>query len=237
MQPLRTAIFLIWLYLLMVVMGLICLPSLLGPRSWAQTCFWLWRRLIFFVLRWVGGVTWRVEGAENIPTGGALVASRHESMFETLAMWDILDDPAIILKKELKWLPIFGWWAQKLKNISVDRSAASKALRDMKRQAAQRANEGRQVLIFPEGTRMTPGETAEYKPGVAALYAAMDSPCVPVALHSGHVWRGFGFLKAPGEVVIRVLEPIPPGLDRKAFMSQLKSSIDAASLELAGKAR
>ncbi len=226
MQLIRSILFIAFAYLLMAVMGLVCTPALLGPRQWARNCMTIYLRVTFGALKRIGGVTWEVRGREHLPNGGALIASKHQSMFETLAAWQYLDDPAIILKKELKWLPIFGWWAQKLRNIVVDRSAGSKALRDMTKQAKQRAEEGRQVLIFPEGTRTPPGEHAEFKPGVAALYGAMDSPCVPVALNSGLVWSGFGWLKRPGHIVIEILPPIPPGLPRKEFIPRLKAAID-----------
>ena len=232
MQALRSTLFVVWMYGLMVVMGIILTPTLIGPRSWARGGFTVWRGLIFWGLRVLGGVTWELRGAENLPEGGALVACKHQSMFDTLAPWVFLNDPAIILKKELKWLPIFGWWAQKLRNIAVDRSAASKALRDMTRQARARAAEGRQILIFPEGTRTGVGERVDYKPGVAALYKAMDVPCIPVALNSGLIWESFGKLKKPGRIIVEVLEPIPPGLDRKEFMARLKTAIDTRTAAL-----
>lgn len=226
MQLIRSILFITFAYLLMAVMGLVCSPALLGPRSWARACMTVYLKLTFWALRVIGGVTWEVRGREHLPSGGALIASKHQSMFETLAAWQYLEDPAIILKKELKWLPFFGWWAQKLRNIVVDRSAASKALREMTKQAKERAREGRQVVIFPEGTRVEPGETAGFKPGVAALYGAMECPCVPVALNSGLVWSGFGWLKRPGHIVIEILPPIPPGLNRKEFIPRLKAAID-----------
>ena len=131
MRVIGSAVFVIWMYGLMVVMGLLCAPSLVGPRSWALACFRAWLGLVFFGLKLFCGVTYEVRGREHLPRGGALIASKHQSMFETLALWTILDDPAIILKKELKALPVFGWYAMKLRNIAVDRSAGSKALRDM----------------------------------------------------------------------------------------------------------
>jgi len=232
MQPLRSALFVAWMYGLMVVMGVLFAPSLVGPRAWARGGFALWRRLVFWGLRVFGGVTWELRGAEHVPAGGALIACKHQSMFDTLAPWEFLPDPAIILKKELKWLPFFGWWAQKLENVAVDRSAGSRALREMTRQAGALAADGRQVLIFPEGTRAALGEDLAFKPGVAALYAAMDVPCVPVALNSGLVWQSFGVLKRPGRIIVEVLEPIPPGLDRKTFMARLKHAIDARTRAL-----
>jgi len=148
------------------------------------------------------------------------------------ALWQILDDPAIILKKELAFLPFFGWYAMKLKNIKVDRAAASKALRDMLKQARQRAGEGRQVVIFPQGTRLKPGEAESYKPGVAGLYAAMKVPCTPVALNSGLYWPPRGFVRRPGTIVIEFLPAIEPGLPRDQFMAELEARIETASAAL-----
>jgi 1-acyl-sn-glycerol-3-phosphate acyltransferase len=150
-------------------------------------------------------------------------------MFETLAFWAILEDPAIILKKELSYLPFFGWYAMKLKNIKVDRAAGSKALRDMLNQARDRAQESRQVVIFPQGTRLKPGQADSYKPGVVGLYSAMKVACVPVALNSGLYWPANGVTRTPGRIVIEFLAPIEPGLDRKTFLAELERRIETAS--------
>lgn len=237
MRVIGSAVFVIWMYGLMVVMGLLCAPSLVGPRSWALACFRAWLGLVFFGLKLFCGVTYEVRGREHLPRGGALIASKHQSMFETLALWTILDDPAIILKKELKALPVFGWYAMKLRNIAVDRSAGSKALRDMLKQARERAAEGRQIVIFPQGTRVKPGESESYKPGVAGLYAAMKVPCVPVALNSGLHWPRSGLAFRPGTIVIEFLPAIPPGLPKEAFMSSLQARIEDASDRLMAEDR
>jgi len=216
----------------MAILGLLCSPLLLGPRSWVRGCFALYRHLVFAGLRVLCGIRFEVRGRENIPAGPALVASKHQSMFETLAFWHILPDPAIILKKELKYLPFFGWYAMKLKNVAIDRSAGASALKAMLRAARERAHEGRQVVIFPQGTRVEPGAPGSYKPGVAGLYGAMDVPCVPVALNSGLYWPPSGFIRKPGTIIIEFLEPIPAGLPRARFMEQLESRIETASLAL-----
>jgi 1-acyl-sn-glycerol-3-phosphate acyltransferase len=222
-------LFVIWMYGLMAVMGLVCSPALLGPRAWSKACLRLYLDLLFGGLRLLCGVSYEVRGQEHLPAGGALVASKHQSMFETLAFWRILDDPAIILKKELAYLPFFGWYAMKLKNISVDRSAGAKALRGMLKQARERAEEGRQVVIFPQGTRLNPGETDTYKPGVAGLYGAMKVACTPVALNSGLFWPGRGFTRRPGKIVVEFLPAIEPGLSKEDFMRTLEARIETAS--------
>lgn len=232
MMALRSVLFVVWMYALMAVMGVVCAPSLLGPRSWARGCFQLYLTLVFGALKLLCGVTYEVRGREHIPHGGALVAAKHQSMFETLAFWRILDDPAIILKKELKYLPFFGWYAMKLRNIAIDRAGAAKTMRAMLKTARERAREGRQVVIFPQGTRVSPGAEESYKPGVAGLYAAMKAPCAPVALNSGLHWPGKGIVRTPGVIVVEFLPPIPPGLPRDVFMSQLETEIETASAAL-----
>lgn len=237
MAIIGSILFVIWMYGLMLIMGIVCSPALLGPRSWARACLNVYLVLVFGAMRVLTGIRYEVRGLENIPRGGALIASKHQSMFETLAFWKILPDPAIILKKELKALPFFGWFAMKLENIAVDRSAGAKALRDMLKQARQRAEEGRQIVIFPQGTRVKPGETENYKPGVAGLYSAMKVPCVPVALNSGEHWPGSGLIRTPGCIVVEFLPAIEPGLSKDAFMSQLETQIETASTKLAGTGR
>ena len=236
MRVIGSALFVIWLYGLMAVMGLICLPALLGPRSWAKACFSLYLALVLAGLRVLCGIRFEVRGREHIPQGPALVASKHQSMFETLAFWQILPDPAIILKKELKFLPVFGWYAMKLKNVAVDRSAGAKALRNMLKAARERAEEGRQIVIFPQGTRVKPGAEESYKPGVAGLYSAMGVPCVPVALNSGLYWQGSGFVRHPGTILVEFLPAIEPGLSKGEFMATLEARIETASDALLAEA-
>ena len=229
MAALRSAIFVIWMYGLMLVMGILCAPFLLGPRGGVKACMRLYLALVFGGLHWICGIRYEVRGREHLPDGGALIASKHQSMFETLAFWAILDDPAIILKKELSYLPVFGWYAMKLKNIKVDRAAGAKALRNMLKQARERASEGRQVVIFPQGTRLEPGEHDTYKPGVVGLYNAMKTPCVPVALNSGLYWPPHGFVRKPGLIIVEFLPPIAPGLGKDAFLAELQTRIETAS--------
>lgn len=224
--------FIVWMYGLMAILGIVFAPTLLGPRSWTRAALRFYLALVFGGLRVLCGIRYEVRGREHMPEGGALVASKHQSMFETLAFWAILTDPAIILKKELAFLPVFGWYAMKLKNIKVDRSAGAKALRDMLKQARERADEGRQVVIFPQGTRLEPGQADTYKPGVAGLYSAMKAPCIPVALNSGLYWPAHGLVRRPGTIVVEFLPAIEPGLPRDAFMAELETRIETASSAL-----
>ena len=236
MTQIRSFIYLVFTYGLMAVMGLIGAPLLLGPRSWARGYLRIYLAIIWFALRWICGVRFEVRGREHLPEGGALIASKHQSMWETLAFWGILPDPAIILKKSLVFMPFFGWFAVRLGNISIDRKGGAKALRKMLRDAAQRGQEGRQVLIFPEGTRVEPGDNPELKPGIVGLYQSMKVPCVPVALNSGVHLGPYCGLRKPGLIVVEFLPPIEPGLDKAAFMTTLHARISAASDALLSEA-
>ncbi|RKQ94223.1 lysophospholipid acyltransferase family protein [Maricaulis maris] len=229
MRLLRSLVFYIWMYGLMAVFGLIGTPLLLGPRHWARKILRAYLKVVWFGMRWILGVRFEVRGRQHLTDGGALVASKHMSMWETLAFWEILPDPAIILKKSLVYMPFFGWFAVKLGNISIDRDGGGKALKGMLRDAAKRGSENRQVLIFPEGTRVRPGEAPEFKPGIAGLYKSMNKPCIPVALNSGVHLETYCGLRKPGLIVVEFLEPIAPGLDKASFMNELHTRINQAT--------
>jgi len=237
MNTLKSYVFYVYMYGLMAIIGLICTPALLGPRSWSRGLLRLYLKIVWFGLRWIYGVRFEVRGRENLPAGGALIGSKHMSMWETLAFWEILPDPAIILKKSLIFMPFFGWFAVKLGNISIDRKGGAKALKKMLRDAAARGEEGRQVLIFPEGTRVEPGEAPDFKPGIAGLYLSMNQPCVPVALTSGVFLKSYCGLKKPGRIVVEFLEPIEPGLDKQRFLSLLHERINTATDRLIEETR
>ena len=164
------------------------------------------------------------------PKGAVLVAAKHMSMWDTLALYIVLDDPGIVLKRELLWIPFYGWFLWKATAIAIDRGAGVHALVSMSKNARRVADEGRPILIFPEGTRKKPGAPPDYKPGVAGLYGQLRLPCVPAALNSGLYWTDF--LKKPGTIVLEFLEPIPPGLKRREFMVQMESRIEIATNRL-----
>lgn len=232
MTSVRSLIFILWLYLSMVIYAVGLSPALLMPHRYAMGVIKLWARFVLFGLRWIAGVKVEFRGLEHRPTGPALVAPKHQGMLDVIAPFAVLDDACFVLKKELMPLPFFGWFTWKTKMIPVDRSAHAKALKDMVRHARARLAEGRQIVIFPEGTRAPVGAPADYKPGVAAIYRDLEVACHPVATNSGVHWPAHGFRRHPGTVVFEFLPPIPAGLKRAEFMKRLEDSVETASAAL-----
>lgn len=229
MIALRSLVFVAWLYLSLALFAVGMSPALVLPHRFALGVVKAWARFVLFGLRWIAGVKVEFRGLEHRPTGRALLACKHQGMLDIIIPFVVLEDPCIITKKELMILPFFGWFAWKTKMISVDRSAASKALRDMVKQARDRVAEGRQIWIFPEGTRAPVGSVPDYKPGVAALYRDIGSPCWPVATNAGVHWPAHGFRRYPGTVVYEFLPPIEADLKRAVFMAELERRIETAS--------
>ena len=153
-------------------------------------------------------------------------------MLETFALLLLFDDPAYIAKRELMWIPLFGWYLAKARMIPVDRGARAQALTALTRRVRAEVKRGRQVIIFPEGTRRAPGASPAYKHGVAHMYAETGVPCLPVALNSGLVWGRRSFRRYPGTVTFEILDPIPPGLDKDAMLARLRHDIETATARL-----
>ena len=169
-----------------------------------------------------------VRGREHLPAGPCLVVSKHQSAWETFALIPLLTDPAIVLKDELKWIPVYGWFCVKFAHILVKRDKAAAALKAMIRASQNRIAAGRQVLIFPEGTRKAAGAPPDYKPGYVALYEALQVPCVPVALNSGLYWPRRTLMRHPGTIIVEFLPPFPAGIPRKAFRQAFEERLEAA---------
>ncbi len=214
------------------LINIVWLPSLLLPRLAVVRGMEIWAGVSFWGLKHIVGLDYEVRGRENLPTGPAIFAVKHLSMWETIAQHILLRDPAIIMKRELLYVPFYGWYAQKSRMIVIDRHGQASALRNMIRAAKDRLSAGRPVVIFPEGTRKLPGDAPDYKPGVAALYSALDVPCVPVALNSGLYWSRKGTRPRAGRIVVELLPAIAPGLERKAFMATLQSQLEGATQRL-----
>lgn len=235
MITLRSALFIVLLNVWTLVLGLLYLPLLALPRRATNIAARFWLHGTFLFLRLICGVRLEVRG--TAPVGAALVASKHQSTFETFAFRLLLENPAVILKKELLRIPIFGWYLWKTGIIAIDRAAGTKALKAMVKGAEDAKAAGRQVLIFPEGHRMAIGEAPNYHSGVAMLYGSLGLPCVPVAINSGLFWGRGGLSKYPGTVTIHFLPAIEPGLDRKAFMAELQARIETGTAALVDEAR
>jgi 1-acyl-sn-glycerol-3-phosphate acyltransferase len=193
---------------------------------------------VLWGLNTITRLDYEVRGA--LPPRGSLIASKHMSMWDTVALFTVLGDPVFVLKRELLRVPFYGWYAQRVGMIAIDRAAAGAALRAMTKAARRALSLGLSIIIFPEGTRKAAGAPPDYKPGIAALYQRLDVPCTSVALNSGLFWTGpAGFLKKRGHIVLQFLPPIPPGLKRQDFMQTLEHRIETATAVLVqeGEAR
>ena len=212
-------------------------PLLFAPRSWAMAALANHARFELFLLRHIVGLKLEVRGHDKLPKTACLVASKHQSAWETFALIPLFRDPALLMKRELFWIPFHGWFSKKFEMIPVDRDKGPAALRAMLRETRKRAVDGREIIIFPEGTRRPPGAPPDYKTGVVLLYEALGIPCVPVALNSGLFWPRRSLLRRPGTIVVEFLEPIPPGLPKAEVLSRLIESIETASNRLLAEAK
>ena len=211
------------------LVGLITLPM---HRDVTYRWCVAWARVLVWLMRVICGLQVRVRGSEHIPPGPAVYALKHQSAWETIAFLTIAPPLAGVLKREPLLIPIYGWYMRRLGMVPIDRKAAGSAIREMLRRAKDATVRGRSIMIMPEGTRMPPGRTGRYHPGVAALYTTLSLPVVPVALNSGLFWGRRSLVLTPGTVTLQFLEPIPPGLERTAFMQQLQDRIESASEKL-----
>ena len=219
----RSIAFNVLFYLNTAFWLLVALPTFFMPYQAIIEIARTWGKANLFLLRVVAGIKIEIRGLEKIPTGPIIVASKHQSAWETFALIPLFRSPVFIVKRELQWIPIFGWLMIKGRMVPVNRSAGSQALIAMAERARIELADNRQLIIFPEGTRRPAGAEPRYKYGVAHLYAAEGVPCVPIALNSGMFWPRRSILRIPGTVVLEVLDPIPPGLDKEEFFERLKN--------------
>ncbi|MFO0292046.1 MAG: lysophospholipid acyltransferase family protein [Rhodospirillales bacterium] len=218
---------------------LVCgLPLLAADRAALRRLGSVWARGVRWMLRRIVGVEFEWRGPQL--TGPRLVAAKHQSALDTMIFFLMADDPAYVMKKELASIPIYGRFARHQRMIFVDRAGRAGALKAMVADARSACEAGRQVVIFPQGTRTEPGAPsgdAPYQPGIAALQQALEMPTTPVALNSGLVWGRRHFLKRPGRIVVEVLPDLPAGLKRAEFMRRLEESIETATARLEAEAR
>lgn len=222
--------FFFWTLLLMLALSL---PVLLLPRRRIVPLLRFFGGSVVVLLRLCCGIRLRVTGREHLPTtGAALIAAKHQSAFDTLVWLPLLPDATYVLKAELLRVPLWGLMARRTKMIAVDRQAGGKAMRQMLTEGKVAAAEGRQVVIFPEGTRTLPGQRVPYQPGVVGLAAAMKVPVIPVATDSGFHWPRHGWLKPPGVITVALLPPLPPELPRDQLLPALEAAIEAETERL-----
>jgi len=232
MIGLRSLVFNVLFYSWTAILMIAFLPSLVLPRVFPRKAarFWAWSNLA--LLRLVCGLSHEVRGEEHLLAEPCIIACKHQSAWDTLVFTILVEAPSYVFKRELMKIPLFGWYARAAGCIPIDRSGGAAALRRLIEDARAVLDEGRKIVIFPEGTRVAPGKREAHHPGTAALYAHLDVPVVPVAVNSGLFWGRRTFLKKPGRIVLEYLPPIPPGLPRKDFAVKLEERIHAASLRL-----
>lgn len=232
MIVLRSIVFNLVFYAVLVIMMIVGLPVVLGPaqavRNWAR----LWARISLWLLARICGVTVDVRGAEHLPDGDFILASKHQSFLDILILLPLLPRFVFVLKRELTWIPVFGLYLLRSQMIPIDRSRGRGLLARLTERVASAMRRGLQLVIFPEGTRRPPGAEPAYKSGVSHLYAGTGAICIPVALNSGLAWPRRSFIRRPGRVVAEVLAPIPPGLPRETFLPLLQDRIETASNRL-----
>jgi 1-acyl-sn-glycerol-3-phosphate acyltransferase len=210
---------------------------LFGPRRWAMAGLAAHGRATVWLLRVICGTRMEVRGHEKLLPGPVLVAAKHQAAWDTFALISLMRDPALVMKAELLSIPLYGAFCRKFELIPIQRELGPAALRQMVREARPRAAEGREIVIFPEGTRRAPGAPPDYKPGIIFLYQDLKLPVCPIALNSGAFWPRHSFLRYPGTIVVEFLDPIPPGLPRAEFMNRLERVIEEASERLLREAR
>lgn len=228
----RSFIFTAGFYIGSALILIIGSPLLLGKRSWAMAGLAFHGHFVLWWMRLIIGTKIEVRGRENLPENPILIASKHQSAWETFTFPAILKDPALIMKEELMAIPLYGWFSKKFEMIPIRRERASLALKAMLEEAVKRKNQNREIIIFPEGTRKRPGDAPEYKPGVIKLYESLNIPCVPVALNSGIFWPKNQNKRYKGTIIIEFLPAIPPGMERKNFLKTLETTIETKCEQL-----
>ncbi len=238
MKVLRSLAFNVCFWVWTVFLAIITVPWVVAfcrPHA-VFTLGRFWIGSVFGLLKLFCGIDHRLLGLERLPPGPCIIASKHQSAWDTLIFLFVFDAPCYVLKQELLRIPLFGRALAHAQMIAIDRAGGPRALKGLIADAEDRLAAGRSIVIFPEGTRTAPGDHRPYHPGVAALYRALDVPVVPVALNSGLFWGRRKFVKRPGRILLEVLPSMPPGLPRREFLDRLKVVIEANSERLIAEA-
>ena len=226
---LRSALFNIAFQAWTFTWALVMLPILWLPARHLGFVGRIWARVSLLLLRVFCGIRYELRGREYIPKDAALIASKHQSAWDTLIFWILFQHPVYILKKELLWLPLFGLYLWRMGMIAINRAAGSKTIKKMTADAKDTLIHNRPIVIFPEGTRRAVDAPPDYQPGIGALYRQLGVPVTPVALNSGHCWGRNAFRKTPGTIKIAFLPPIAPGMKSREFLNRLESTIETAT--------
>ena len=237
MTFLRSALYQLFFLPWTLVLCVLYLPLLAAAhRRTVQRAAFFWLEGALWLQKWVLGLSFEVRGQEFLPKSGAIIAAKHQSAWETLIFHRLVGDPAFVLKKELLSLPLIGWYMRCTEQIAIDRSAGSSALKMMLEGGRRAVEQGRALIIFPEGHRQPPHHAGRYHPGVFKLYEALKVPVVPIALNSGLFWPRNAFLRHSGHITVQILPPIAPGLAREEFMHRLQEAIEGTTRILEAKA-
>lgn len=232
----RSLLFNVTFFVVTALFLLLGSPLLAGPRAWATAAHKLHSRTILLLLRLTAGIHLEVRGQHHHRGGAALVAAKHQSAWDTIGLIPLLNDPALVMKAELLRIPLYGWFCRKFGSIPVERQKGPSALKSLIRVARDRISAGREVVIFPEGTRRPIGAPPDYKSGIVSLYESLSVPVIPVALNSGLFWPRRTVLRRPGTIVVEFLAPIPPGLPRAEFRKRLEAAIEDGTSRLVAEA-
>jgi len=225
----RSIVFYALLTFWTILMGFFSLPLLFFPSKFLLRPVRIWIKIIFLLLKYVCQITHEIQGKGNIPFHAVIIASKHQSAFETLALFYYLPRAVFIHKKQLFFIPIFGQYLKKINMISIDRKGGASAMRSMLKHAKEKLHEGISIIIFPEGTRKKLGEAPDYKTGFVGIYKELNTEILPIALNSGKCWPKHTFVKNPGHIIIKILPLIKAGIERKKILSEVKEKIENAS--------
>ena len=234
---LRSLVFNVLFYLVFLFWVVVALPTFLMPRGAMMRVATWWAKTVMLLMRLVCNIKIEFRGTEKIPKGPLIVASKHQSMWETISLLHFFEAPFFAVKRELKFIPLFGLFIIKTNMVAIDRAKGGRALLAVLRRAEEEVKRGRQFVIFPEGTRTAPGAPPQYKAGVGMVYVDCGVPVLPVALNSGLFWPRRTFMRYPGTLVVEFLDPIPPGLPRDEFLKRVESVIEEATNRIVAAAK
>ena len=235
MQLVRSLVFNLSIYVVMLIYAIIFFPFALFSRAWAFRACHAWCAYVQWAAGWMVGLKTQVRGTP--PTGEVLIAAKHQSFLDIVMIYHAVPRGKFIMKRELMYAPILGQYALRLGCVPVNRGKRGAAIEKMKRDVAKGSAEPGQLIIYPQGTRVAPEAKKPYKVGSGVLYEQLGQTCVPVATNVGYFWPKRGFLRKPGTAVVEFLDPIPPGRSVKEFMAELEAVVEARSDALLAEAK